>query len=182
MARSRPAYQVEPVELSSGIWTRGRATAWEFLRICAWKSARNLAHLPLNSEALIQERTEHAVTSLRWAQNLDVRDADTDWDRWEASAREAIGSSAAGTGLLGLRGVDYPVATGFLCILNPAAFPVLDRWAIRDLYGPDEPPRRHYRAAAYRAYASALLAKGGAPGLNIHELDQAAMHRGMAPR
>jgi hypothetical protein len=41
------------------------------------------------------------------------------WDDWRETARHAIGVAATRKGLLGLEGVDYPVATAILDILDP---------------------------------------------------------------
>lgn len=182
MARPRPAYQVEPVELRPLIWKRGYATPWELLRICAWKSAKDLAYLPLNPESLIEERTGQAVDALRWAEHLDVRTEPPDWDRWQESVRLAVGSAASATGLLGIKGVNYPVASAFLCILNPQAFPVMDRWALLDLYGGVMRPERYYNAASYMAYTEALVRSAAQSDWSVHQLDKAAMERGMATR
>ena len=40
------------------------------------------------------------------------------------------GASAHRSGLLGLEGVGYPMATAILDILDPGVWPVMDRWAV----------------------------------------------------
>jgi len=181
--RSKPGYQVEPVGLRDGIWERGYITAWELLRICAWKSAKGVALLSLNAEAEIEERTRNACTQLRWLKDADALDPSTDWDRWTESVRLAIGAKKLGTGLLGLSGVGYPVATAVLCILNPRTFPVLDRWAVAGLYGDDRKSVSYERAARYSEYAQDLVRAGSSQQLgasSIHELDQLFMNAAMA--
>ena len=49
------------------------------------------------------------------------------WDDWRETARRAIGVAATRKGLLGLEGVDYPVATAILDILDPDVWPVIDQ-------------------------------------------------------
>jgi hypothetical protein len=39
---TQPKYQDEPTYLRDPIWERGQIEPWELLRICAWKSAKNL--------------------------------------------------------------------------------------------------------------------------------------------
>jgi len=180
--RSKPKYQVEPTHIKKGIWERGHIEPWELLRICAWKSAQGLASLSMNDEELIRERTAAACVALEQLHDTDVLATEPDWPHWEDAVRTAVGSKDAATGLLGLSGVGYPVATAILCIMNPKAFPVLDRWAIVGTFGSDVLPLRKYcTAAGYRSYAEALAGRADRrDGASIHELDQDAMHRAMA--
>lgn len=183
---SKPAYQVEPVDLRPTIWERGHVEPWELLRICAWKSAQGLANLAMNDEEDIRSRTRNACSALREFQQHDVLAAPPNWDHWQERVAVAVGAKKARTGLLGLHGVGYPVATAVLAILNPAAFPVMDRWAVRYLYGTEVRPASYEHAAKYRTYAEDLVYARDAliPGQNdspssIHDLDQQAMRRGM---
>lgn len=159
---------------------------WELLRVCAWKSARGLANLALNDERDIRDRTEQACEVLMEFRNHDVLRAKTDWDHWQEQVRLAVGAKRQRTGLLGLHGVGYPVATAVLATLNPAAFPVLDRWAVNYLYGPEVRPARYEYAHMYRAYAADLVEArqtleraANRPIDSIHRLDQQAMRMGM---
>lgn len=179
-----PLYQVEPVHLRQEIWEQGHITPWQLLRICSWKAAKgSLGYLCLNDEAAVIDRTTAACRHLGWTKDLDVGKADTDWDRWQDSVASAIGSKKNGTGLLGLDGVGYPVATAVLCIINPMAFPVLDIYALRGVYGPAVKRTSRYEGQQqYRTFAEDLIKAdlGVDPTASIHARDQAAMRRGMA--
>jgi len=48
--RAKPAYQREPEELRDQIWDAGVITPLQLFRIVAWKSAKGLAPVSLNSE------------------------------------------------------------------------------------------------------------------------------------
>lgn len=182
MARATPKYQLEPTDLRDEIWSQGHIKPWQLLRVCAWKSAKGLAPLSLNSETEIIERTRAACDAVLWARDLDVMVDDVPWDRWEESVKLAVGSERAGSGLLGLDGVGYPVATAILCILNPKAFPVLDRWAIVGLFGSGGGrPQSYYRGTKYREYTQRLLeGRQTSDATTVHGLDLEAMRRGMA--
>ena len=178
-------YQHEPKCLSDGIWQRGWITPWELLQISAWKAANaNLASLSTNTEEAIVERTAEVITHLMPLRQFDALAPTPEWQRWQEQASWAIGSDARRTGLLGLAGIGYPVATAVLCILNPRAFPVMDKWAIAALHGPNERPSDHYGATPYRAYAEALVARQSRfPACStIHEIDQALMNQGRASK
>lgn len=134
--RARPSYQHEPFHLREAIWSRGYMTALQMLRIAAWKSARGLALLTLNDEDLIRLRTADAFDAIRPWRAADVLNAPVDWDAWREMVAHAVGSKQGQTGLLALEGVGYPMASAFLALLAPAAFPVIDRWAVHGVYGP----------------------------------------------
>lgn len=178
--RRQPEYQVEPTELWNPIWERGHIEPWELLRICAWKSAKSLASLSLNDQDDIRTRTHQACEHVMPFKDADVLRDGADWPLWETTVRSAIGSKLDGTGLLGLSGIGYPVATAILCILNPAAFPVLDIWAIRAIYGSEIKTTYKFVAATpYREYAERLCNAGKGRGRTIHDLDKQAMRAGM---
>ena len=71
------------------------------------------------------------------------------------------------------------MATAILDILDPAVWPVIDKWATTTVFG--AVPSR-YCAALYAAYARHLATEGpkhwGA-GLSIHELDMKAQSASM---
>ena len=183
---TRPKYQREPVELRDLIWTRGLIEPWELLQICAWKSAKGLAPISLNDEAIIRDTTAKVCEVLRPMRELDVLAGEPDWRRWEQGVGRAIGSKVNGTGLLGLAGIGYAMSTAILCILNPSAFPVLDRWAILGVYGGvDKRSMLFYEhAARYCEYAQDLASRSreATNAKNIHEVDQHFMRAGMPPR
>lgn len=97
---------------------------------------------------------------------------------------QGLGSLAAKSGLLGLEGVGYSMATAVLDILAPDVWPVMDRWAVMSVFGlrPDGSlrPGSHWQhAAAYEGYARHLVQYGPAAwgrGLSVHQLDQKAMN------
>ncbi len=177
----RPTYQQEPIWLRDGIWASGHIEPWDLLRICAWKSAKGLAPLSLNSEEVILAATTNACTALEPLHDHDVLIDETDWSDWETRVKAAIGTEDR-TGLLALQGVGYPIATAILCILNPRAFPVLDKLAIRDLYGADARSMSYYaHGARYCRYTRDLIAhrRSDVHSRTIHSIDQALMRRAM---
>lgn len=94
--------------------------------------------------------------------------------------RSAIGTQGK-SGLLALHGIGYPTATAFLCILNPKAFPVLDRWAVQRVFLPGTRPEKAYGGAAYRAFTQQLVSINKLLGLSTtHDVDQAEMHAAMS--
>lgn len=101
----RPRYQDEPTELAPLIWDQGSITPLQVMRIAAWKSARGLASLTLNSEEELRARTELLVRTLLPWRHIDVlehaSDASTIWAEWTEAVRTAVGSKRAGTGMLG---------------------------------------------------------------------------------
>ena len=177
--RARPSYQHEPFHLREAIWSRGYMTALQMLRIAAWKSARGLASLTLNDEDLIRLRTADAFDAIRPWRAADVLNAPVDWDAWREMVAHAVGSKQGQTGLLALEGVGYPMASAFLALLAPAAFPVIDRWAVHGVYGPTI--GNYQTSLVYTDFAQALAARRGcfATANTIHELDQAVMTAAM---
>jgi len=116
--KAKPGFQTEPIELRNAILARGHIEPWELLRICAWKSAKGLAWLTLNTEDEIRNYTREAITALNASGGTtDVLNgslSEDDWNAWETKAGELIGAEAkhgGPSGLLRLHGVGYPVAT-----------------------------------------------------------------------
>lgn len=179
---SKPSYQQRPPdEMRESIWDQGWITPWQLFRIVAWKSAKGLAWLSLNDERQIIAATAAAVQTLAPWREVDVTGSGIDWRSWEAAARTAIGSKNARTGLLALDGVGYPVATAVLAFLAPAAFPVMDRWAVQGVFGKTVAKgTAWHRGAAYRAYAEELATCPALAGFgNVHQRDQHVMQRMM---
>ncbi len=174
--RRRPDYQMEPIELADSIWDAKVITPLQLHRIVAWKSAQGLAWVTLNSEKEIQLRSMECMDAIADWREADVVGAGTEWERWESSVRLATGSKQPPRGLLGLRGVRYPVASAVLSILAPKAFPVIDRWGTKAIYGREI---NSFRSVSfYRHYAQQLVAvRDLYPDCNtIHEIDVAVMN------
>jgi hypothetical protein len=178
-------YQREPTWLTDQAWGRGYLTPLELLRIGAWKSARGLAWLSLNAEGEIESRTAEALRHLwRWrGRRMAGVDDGAVWVAWRETSRAAIGDHYEGTGLLGLSGVGYRMATAVLAILDPEVWPVMDRFAVMTVFGRQRsgeplPADGWERADAYAVYGHHLATVGrrcwGAE-LTIHGLDQEAM-------
>lgn len=180
IARVKPRYQEPPDDLREVLWEQGHIRPWQLLRIVAWKPVQGLAWLSLNSPDAIIDQTEHALATLRPYKDRDVVVDPPDWDAWQSDVGIAIGSSKK-SGLLALEGVGYPVATAVLAVLAPCAFPVIDRYVVEAVFGPDAvgKKRQWQTKAAYRAYAE-FLATSCNPELvglvDVHERDQRVMN------
>ncbi len=126
-------YQVRPSEIATSAWNRGYLKPLELLRIAAWKTGQGLGSLTVNTEHDIESRTGASMDCIQhWKGQRVVGLADQAlWDDWRETARRAIGVAATRKGLLGLEGVDYPVATAILDVLDPDVWPVIDQWAVR---------------------------------------------------
>ena len=162
--KAKPGFQTEPVELRSAILTRGHIEPWELLRICAWKSAKGLAWLKLNTEEDIRNYTRETIAVLKASGDtsdvLNGNLSEADWAAWETKAGELVGANArhgGPSGLLRLHGVGYPVATAILGFLAPTIFPVMDKWAVETIFGQGASKKRWQRKAAYRAYTECLV-------------------------
>jgi len=99
------------------------------------------------------------------------------------ATRVAIGSGLKGEaagGPTSLHGIRLPVATAVLTTLNPAAWPVIDRWAIQSLFSPPSPPVD--RLAVYWQYLERLaeLQRRWYPDATIHDVDVLAMRMAMS--
>lgn len=183
---SEKPYQRCPDELREPIWNAGRFTAHQFFRVAAWKSASGLGLLTLNSEAEIVERTENAVSAIRPWRRIDLLNDDIDWEAWHLAVATAVGRKAKGgrpaTGLLAIYGVEYPRATAFISFLAPAAFPVIDQWTVKAVYGKEVYGKKSkwMCAAAYKHFAKELVSNAAHfPGYStVHEIDQEVMNRG----
>ena len=173
--RRRPDYQVEPTELADAAFARGYLTPLELFRIGAWKSARGLAWMSLNSEDEIRDRTHHAISSVGKLSRLNVLQDNVDWDEWQTSVALAI---CEPEGLIGLKGVAFPMASAVLAILLPAACPVIDRWTVQAVFGLPSSSTRWKTCAAYRQFTELLVQHSGFyPSCSsVHQVDQAVMN------
>jgi hypothetical protein len=80
MARARPDYQHEPLdETRSTIWASGEITPLQLLRIAAWKSAKSLASLTMNSEQTIRCTTRRALEGMQPLRSLDIENDGLIW-------------------------------------------------------------------------------------------------------
>lgn len=184
-------YQSRPSYLAASAWNRGYLKPLELLRIAAWKTGQGLGSLTVNTERDIKDSTRVAMASIQhWKGRRVVGLADQVlWDDWRETARSAIGV-ADRKGLLGLKGVGYPMATAILDILDPDVWPVIDRWAVQTVFGiqPDGSPwpsRQWQCAAAYEAYARHLAIEGAkqwGSDHSIHQLDVEAMNASRSGR
>ena len=178
-------YQVRPSSIAASAWNRGYLKPLELLRIAAWKTGQGLGSLTVNTEHDIMSRTGAAMHSIQhWKGRQVVGLTDqARWDDWRETARCAIGVAATREGLLGLKGVGYPMATAILDILDPDVWPVIDQWAVQTVFGtrPDGtswPARQWQCAVAYEAYARHLATEGAkrwGSSHSIHQLDVEAM-------
>jgi hypothetical protein len=178
-------YQDEPGhDIREPIWERGRFSALEMFRVAAWKSARGLASLTLNTEDAIASRTAAAIRAITPLRETNVLEDQVDWHAWRNAAATAIGSKADRTGLLGLEGFGYPMASAFLSFLVPTAFPVIDRWTVEAVYGAGVAGRAGvwHRFRVYTHFTQELARRQNdfADAPNIHRVDQAVMNRAMA--
>lgn len=170
-------------------WGRGHMTPLELFRVAAWKTGQGLGSLTTNTEEEIQGRTRAAIEAVTsWRDRpVGVLTSAAMWADWRETARCAIGVKASKSGLLGLDGVGYPMATAILDILDPGVWPVMDRWAALSVFGPVpagglRPAPQWQHAAAYEAYARHLVKYGTVAwgiGLSVHQLDQKAMNLAM---
>lgn len=160
-------YQKEPKDLVPEIFERGFISPWELFKIVAWKSAKGVAWLSLNTENEIISYTTDTVAGLRsWSgpsDILDIKMTPKHWSAWEAKAGELIGADKAHaeagipSGLLRLHGVGFPVATAILGLLKPDVFPVMDRWAVETIFGSGTSRKRWQTKKQYCAYTKRLV-------------------------
>jgi hypothetical protein len=171
--RLRHAYEREPTDLAAVARSRGYMLGLEVLRIGAWIGTRNLPSVTLNAESEFEDVTrlpaiDHATDDGYWAE----------WMRVTSNAAGEWGKS----GLMLLHGVDYPMASGILAILDPTVWPVFDSKACHTVFGPKVDaariPRRLRNETTYAAYARHLAVYGTRAWPNadtIHALDKCAM-------
>ncbi|MHB8290642.1 MAG: hypothetical protein ACYDEY_15730 [Acidimicrobiales bacterium] len=180
-------YHEWPAGLAERVWENVEPclTPLDLLRIAAWKSGRGLGNISLNEAGFIERRTKETIAELsRWREcNMVGCDDETIWRDWLDTAWRAVGDKSRGTGLLGIRGVGYPVATAILCVLTPTVWPVIDRWAVKTVFGPLDcdtllAPHLWQKGIVYQHYARRLATEGArvwGTDLTLHELDVKAM-------
>lgn len=186
--RAPKSYQ-HPIEVSriEEIWRRGEITPLELMRIVAWKSALGLAEVTVNDESSIRSATRSAIVAVSFLRDTNVvtQRHSVDWTAWRGAAADAIGSKSAATGLLGLRGIGYPVATAVLATLLPNVFPVMDRYAISEIFGTtlrDAKSPNWHTADYYTEYCRRLVGSEASEmraKTSVHERDKVAMNAGM---
>jgi hypothetical protein len=131
-------YQKRPDDVTGRARSRGYLTPLDLFKVAAWKTGQGLGYLTLNTEDEITSRTRAAIDCIRpWhGRKITAEADDATWDDWRETARHAIGAAADQSGLRGLQGVGYPMATAILDILDPCVWPVIDRWASQPFSGP----------------------------------------------
>jgi hypothetical protein len=178
-------YQNRPEWITCEAWDRGYLEAFEVARIAAWKNAQSVAAITVNKPGEIEDCTRAAMSVIKpWRGRKAIElVTSTDWDEWRQTVNRAIGwmggRRGLSSGLLSLKGVEYPMATAILDILDPDVWPVIDKWAAATVFG--KVPSR-YCAARYAAYAEHLATEGTRcwnAGLSIHELDVKAQYASM---
>jgi hypothetical protein len=178
-------YQNRPERISHEAWNRGYLEALELARIAAWKNAQSVAAVTVNKPAEIEDCTRTAMSVIKpWRGRKAIElVTSADWDDWQQTANKAIGwvggRRGSSSGLLSLKGVEYPMATTILDILDPDVWPVIDKWAAETVFG--KAPSR-YCAARYMVYTRHLAIEGTRcwdAGLSIHELDVKAQSASM---
>ncbi len=138
---SRPKYQDRPYQVTDEAWHRGWIKAFELTRIAAWKSAQGLAAITVNEPEEIESCTRKAMSVIQPWRGRKATElvTDADWAAWRQAANNAIGwvgdQRVTASGLLSLKGVEYPMATAILDILDPDVWPVIDKWAAETVFG-----------------------------------------------
>ncbi len=162
-------------------------TALEAIRVGAWKQAMVPASMSVNDEGKIEKVTRGVLAAIKPALAWSPLGVDNDsfWTQYRTLVANTIGAKNIRSGLYALDGIEYPVASAILCILDPERWPVIDRHAVRSVFGcradkRDHPTSTWYCATVYSSYARHLATIGHAcwPGLSIHELDVKAMELG----
>jgi hypothetical protein len=118
-------YQNRPERITQEAWNRGYLEAFELARIAAWKSAQSVAAITVNKPEEIEDCTRAAMSVIKpWRGRKAIGlVTGADWDEWQQTANKAIGwvggRRGPSSGLLSLKGVEYPMATAILDILDP---------------------------------------------------------------
>lgn len=181
-----PAYQTLTVDFEVRLQEMDYIEPFDLCRIGAWKSARIPALICLNDPDRIKEVTKVAKSELsNWLRGRNLLDAARSdaaiWVEYERVVGRSVGDARTGAGLLGLTGVGYPMASAILRVWNRRAFPVVDRFAVADVFGRRIDLSR-FSASRYREYAEKLSDRYSEtdPTADIHDLDLMAMKAGKA--
>ena len=132
--RKRPAYQKRDNSLVEEIFSDGyQASAWDFLKIAAWKSARNLALISLNPKEKVNQSFKSLIELLGTFPYEDtVKEFDSiDWSNWGKEVENLYSK----TGISKLDGIQFTAFTGLLGYLRPAIFPVIDIYTAEGIFG-----------------------------------------------
>ena len=187
--RRRVAYYEDlPRDLSDRAWNRRYIEPWDLLRIAAWKSSRTPAFLSLEEPDRIVSITGTVLESLRPYRHAVAAEvlsgSVNERDDFLNATKLAIGppdgpKGGLGGGLCSLHGIRLRVATAVLATLNPAAWAVVDVWAVQTLFLPPAPQAD--RLDVYWQYLQRLadLQSGQYAEKTIHEVDLLAMNLGM---
>jgi hypothetical protein len=182
-------------EYPSGIgkrgWAVGLLSSLDAIRIGAWKQALIPASMSVNKPGHIEAVTGALIGTLRssgcrtW--HPLGNNSDAFWKSYEDLVRLIVGSKRAKSGLHGIEGVEYPTASAILCVLDPMMFPVIDKHAVRAIFGTrpdgtDFKTDQWYCATVYAKYARHLATEAHRrwPDLYLHKWDLQAMWAGQA--
>gem|GEM_PF-2433403 len=144
---------------------------------------KGMGWLTLNSETDFISTTCQAMDNLKPLRGMNLLGLDDDqfWERWLIATRSAAGSNIEPkSGLMKLIGVSYPMATAILCTLDEQVWPVMDRYAVKTVFGTNGFDWQ--RAVVYQAFSRWLATKGPLYWTSVnsvHGLDQAAMRASM---
>jgi len=155
---------------------------FDLCKIVAWKYAQAVAEITVNSPDLIR-----TVTADAWHAVQDWLDQDVvlltqansmDWEGYQDAVMTAVGSQGAGTGLMRLNGIRYPVASAILRVWNRKAFPVIDRHAVNAVSPYSDAPINIQRGAGYVQFVRTLATTDHFGPGDIHDRDKQAMDEG----
>ena len=193
-SKKKPAYQDVPdSSIRVDAWRRGYLTALEFLRIQAWKSANgSLAQLTLYTESEFEDVTKGVMAVIsRWrTMGAPAPQDNGGWAQWKVDAGKALDGDNSSPGLCWFTGLRHARASAILAFLDPDTWPIIDRHAIRVVFGAASRTQDHpyekvsNRIDVYESYARQLVTAGRAawdsnpPTMSIHDLDQRAMNVG----
>lgn len=179
--RASPAYQNFPTDEGDRAWFRGYLDSRDLFRIAAWKSAKGMATLTLNTTDKIEHVTGLVVELLRPYQHADARVLHQSGQEWTVFLDVTETAVSRHTGLQQLDGVGLAMASAILCALNERAWPVIDKWATISLFESKLGPSDWHWTSTYRQYieATMTLSLSVYKDHSIHEIDLKLMDIGM---
>jgi len=163
--RKRPKYQLRDELLVEQIFSDSyEATAWDFLKIAAWKSARNLALVSLSSAEEVSSSFGALIGMIK---NLSYRDTviefeSIDWSDWGRQVEDLYSMS----GISKLDGIKFTAFSGVLGYLRPAVFPVIDIYTAEGIFG-EEAARNRNLWANSQAYTTFARQLAGPSAINL---------------